>query len=304
MIFSNTLKYIRERRNIPQSKMLNSKDTSQYSRIESGKAQLKVNTLFELTQKLGVSVTEFIQLSNADSEPQQFAKELNYCIENPDKEYEKQLLLKKYYELQKIHIKRMTRENISFYFVIKAMFSPYWSEIEDFTTEDAKFAFEHLTSTDFYGQYDYFLAFNLVPYFDKGQIDTLVDRMYPLSLPERRTERTKTYSNLLITNIISYATYEMDYETALKYVHIAQDNTIIRDNYYFHLNILYHKNILLRFLKNDTKYIEKARDVIQIMFDIGDKKTGEQFLEELNNLNTQPDYYKGNRKFPIVSVHK
>lgn len=304
MIFSNTLKFMREKRNIPQNKMLSSKDSSQYSRIESGKAQLKLNTLYELTKSLGVTLTEFIQFSNIDNDSIQFTKEINYCIDNPDLEYEKQQLLIKYKKLDQTHINLMTLENIAFYYTIKSMLSPYWKEVTAPTAEEIEKIFQQLINKNFYSQYDYMLALNLIPYFNKLQLDTIANRMYPLEYPEKRTEKTKIYSNLLITNIISSLTYELDYKSALKYVEIAQANSSLRDNYYFHLNILYHKNILLRFLENDTKYIEKAREVIQIMMDIGDKKTAKQFLEELNNLNTDPNYYKGSCKLPTVSIHK
>ena len=304
MEFFKTLKFMREKRNIPQNKMLNSKDSSQYSRIESGKAQLKLSTLLELTKKLGVSLTEFIQFSNVDQHSYQFAKEINYCIDNPDLTYEKQQLLIKYKQLDQTHLSQMTLEDIAYYYTIKAMLSIHWNEVKAPTTEEIENIFQQLIEKDFYSQYDYMLALNLIPYFKKIQIDTIAARMYPLEYPDKRTEKTKNYSSLLITNIISCLTYEMDYEAALKYVNIAQETSNLRDNYYFHLNILYHKNILLRFLENDTKYIEKAREVIQIMIDIGDKKTAKQFLDELNNLNTNPEYYKGVHNIPTVSIHK
>lgn len=304
MIFSKALKFIREKRKIPQSKMLKEKDSSQYSRIENGKAQLKINTLIELTEKLGLTVNEFIQFSEIDQYSQNFTKELNYCIDNPDLEYQKQELIKKYKKLDKTPQSQMTLEKTAYYYAVKCMLSRKWKEIPAPIPEEIERVFNILINSDFYGQFDYLLAVNMVPYFNKIQMDTIAARMYPLEYPEKRNDQTKNYADLLITNIISLRTYEMDYETALRYVKIAQENTQLRDNYYFHLNLLYHKNNLLRFTEKDTKYIEKAREVIQIIQDIGDKKTAAVFLEELNNLNEDPEYYKNTQNIPTVSIHK
>lgn len=304
MIFSETLRFIREKRHIPQNKMLKDKDSSQYSRIESGKAQLKIGTLIKLTEKLGLTVNEFVQFSAVDAELQKLSKEMNFCIDNPDLEYQKQELIKKYKQLDKTPRKQLTYGKTAYLYAIKCMLSRYWKEIPAPTPDEINYIFKLLDDSDFYGQLDYILAVNIVPYFNKSQVDTIIKKMYPLKYPERRTEQTKTYANLLITNVISVRTYSLDYQTALEYVKIAQKNTQIRDNYYFHLNILYHKNNILRFIEKDTKYIEEARKVIQIIYDIGDTKTADTFLEELNNLTKDPEYYKDTYDIPAVSMHK
>ncbi|MGM0220153.1 helix-turn-helix domain-containing protein [Enterococcus sp. AZ126] len=304
MFFSKSLKFIREKRHIPQNKMLLAKDSSQYSRIENGKASLKVDTLVELVERLGLSINEFVQFSSIDTESQKLSKEINFCIDNPDLEYQKQELIKKYKQFEKLPKKQKTLEKTAYYFAIKCMLSRYWKEIPSPTNDEITQVFNTLINSDFYGQFDYLLAVNMIPYFNKLQIDTITTRMYPLEFPEKRTDQIKNYADLLIVNAISLRTYAMDYQTAYNYVLLAQKHTKIKENYYLHLNLLYHKNNLLRFIEKDTKYIEKARKVIQTIADIGDKKTADTFLEELNKLTEDPAYYNNTQDIPTVSIHK
>lgn len=304
MVFSKTLKYIREKKGISQNKMLDDKDASQYSRIEGGKSQLRISTLIELSERLGLTLNEFIKYSFVDKKSIELSQKMNYSIDNPDSEYHKFKLIKEYKKLDKLNKKLMTYKDFAYYYAIKSTFSRLWKDIEPPSTDEIDHIYHMLVNSEFYGQFDYLLAINIITFFNTEQIDNLITRMFPVRNPDKKTDVTLNYANLLITNVISLAMYEMDYEAALRYVTLALNNNRIRDNYYFHLNTLYHKNMILRFLENDTKYIEKAREIIQIIYDIGDTSTADQFLEELNTLNTNPIEYKNRKNMPTVSIHK
>lgn len=157
-----------------------------------------------------------------------------------------------------------------------------------------------LVNSEFYGQFDYLLTVNIITFFNTEQIDNLITRMFPVRNLDKKTDVTLNYANLLITNVISLTMYEIDYKAALLYVTSALNNNPIR----YHLNALYHKNMMLHFLENDIKYIEKVIEIIQIIYDIGDTSTADQFLEELNTLNTNPIEYKNRKNMPTVSIHK
>lgn len=73
-------------------------------------------------------------------------------------------------------------------------------------------------------------------------------------------------------------------------------------DYYLRLNILYHKNVALRFLKSDTLYIERAREIIKIMYAISDPQTAEQFETALNHITEDLSYYQNTRNYPRTTV--
>lgn len=119
---------------------------------------------------------------------------------------------------------------------------------------------------------------------------------------DKRSPQTKKYANVLLTNAIAMKNYATEYEKALEYIELAEQQDPDFQNYYFRFDIQYHKNIALYFIKKDTEYINKARRLIETIEEIQDIKTAKTYKRELDNIIDNPEYYKKNNNYDIVFV--
>lgn len=295
-----SISFIRKKMNISQENMLPDTPHSTYSRIESGKRQIKLTTIKQIAQRFNMNLKELLEFSNVDTKYEQFNILLRECMATPNKELSKKQLLTHFY-LPK-NLKDMNDLELTFFYSIKGNLAPEWEEIGLLTEEETSFIINRLKQKSFFTQKDYQIAMNIINSITIQQSIELIDLMYPVYLPERRPDTLKRYANHMITNIITASIYELDYKTALKYVELAEKTMDFSADYYLRLNILYHKNVALRFLKSDTLYIERAREIIKIMYAISDPQTAEQFETELNHITEDPSYYQGTRNYPRTTV--
>ncbi|MEI5992400.1 hypothetical protein A5881_003956 [Enterococcus termitis] len=300
--YGKTLKYIREGRKISQSKMLKSRDRSQYSRIENDKSILKVETLEYLCEKLGVSLAEFVSLNHANDFLDSMVLKFRECAREPNNLEKKQSFLESFKIIDDKSVIDLSRMEYNFKYTVRAVLPFYWKDMKPLTQTEVDHLYEHLIGSSFFGQYDYMLAMNIAKLLNKEQMARLADIMYPVQHYATRNDLTKQYSNLLITNAISYFIFEEDYPLALEYVEKAQKNLALHDSYYLHLNLLFHKNLTLSLLKKETKYIEKTREIIRIIHDIGDLNTAKVLETELNNLIHFPNYYTQTKQISEVTA--
>ena len=300
MDFYEALSFIRRRLNISQGDMLENTTHSTYSRIESGKRQIKIDTLGLIAKKFGMNFKELLEFSNFDSDYEQFIEIFRDCAQDPDDENNKKKLLEKFFPTKKID--QMNNDELTCYLAIKGHMGTKWLDIGPPTPNDLKFAVKYLTQKSFFTQKDYQIAMNVINHLTLKDRIRIVEKMYPVILPEKRTASLKRYANHMITNLITSCIYELEYETALKYITIAENTMDFSVDYYLRLNILYHKNVVLRYLKQDTIYITRAREIIQIMYAISDPSTAAQFEKELNELTDNPKHYLENKDYPRTIV--
>lgn len=300
MNFFESLSFIRRRLNLSQGEMLENTSHSTYSRIESGKRQMKLEQLKLIADKFGMNLKELLEFSNIDTEYEKFVNFFRNCAEEPDNESNKEKLITTFFPKKKLH--DMNSYELTYYYSIKGYMGTKWPEIGIPTAKDLEFIDNYLSGKSFYTQKDYHIAMNIINHFPLKQRTKIVEKMYPVILPEKRTDSLKKYANHMVTNLISSCIYELEYEIALKYVELAENTMDFSVDYYLRLNILYHKNVLLRYLKQDTLYIERAREIIKIMYAISDPSTAEQFETELNNLDKDPKYYSDNKSYPRTIV--
>ena len=300
MDFFESLSFIRKRLRISQGDMLENTTPSTYSRIESGKRQMKLDQLKLIADKFGMNLKELLEFSTIDNEYELFINLFRTCAEDPNDDSNKKKLLKDFFPEKKI--KFMNNNELTHYYVIKGYLGDEWTEIGIPTQEDLEFIVQYLCEKSFYTQKDYQIGMNIIKHLPLKQRTKIIDKMYPIILPENRTDSLKKYANHMVTNLISSCIYELEYETAFKYVQLAENTMDFSSDYYLRLNILYHKNVLLRYLKQDTLYIERARDIIKIMYAISDPSTAKQFETELNKLDKDSNYYTKNKNYPKTIV--
>lgn len=142
---------------------------------------------------------------------------------------------------------------------------------------------------------------NMVSLLSGEMLDIMVSKLYPISFKEQRDSNIIRYFSLTLLNIVSFSIYNLNYKKALYYLNILEKEVNIQENYYLNISILYHKNIVLRFVEKDTLYIEKAREIIKMVRELGDLPLAEAFETELNELAEDPTHYLNNNKFPVVT---
>lgn len=296
----DSIKYLRTQLEIPQENMIENMSASTYSRIENGQRQLKFDTLKLICDKLGITVNELLEFSETDTDDQKFAILLNQALQFPKRTLVKNELLKDFFPKQ--HISKMETTDLAKYCSIKCLLGSIWKEISPLTDDEIHYLYHYFINKQFYVQKDYQIAMNSIVFFSTEQISEIIKRMYPVKFYEKRTQKTKGYATHIITNAITSCIYRLEYKAALYYIELAESTMDFSTNYYLRLNIQYHKNIALRFVKRDTVYIEKARQIIGIMYEISDKQTAEQFEDELNKIINKADYYFDTNNFPRTTI--
>lgn len=297
-----SMSFIRKRLNISQGDMLSNTTHSTYSRIESGKRQIKLETLLEIADRFGMNHEELFQFFDMDNEYQQFIDIFRTFADDTDDETNKEKLLTNFFP--KKDLEKMDSYELTYYFSIKGHLGSILSDIGTPTAEDQKFIVKYLTTKSFYTQKDYQIGMNIITHLPLKERIKIMDKMYPVILPEKRTPSLKRYANHMMTNLISICIYKLEYETAMKYIEIAENTMDFSIDYYLRLNILYHKNVVLRFLKQDTVYITQAREIIKLMYAIGDPQTAKQFETDLNKLTDNPKEYQNNNNYPRTVVRE
>ncbi|MEI5995617.1 helix-turn-helix domain-containing protein [Candidatus Enterococcus mansonii] len=306
MSYLESIKHIRELRNIQQKDMLPGVlSHSGYSKIENGKSTLKLDTLQEIIDRLNISLEELSLYAENNNLINNFIKIFNSAITDPENEMIITKLLN--HPLYKVNkdIKTMSQKEVIAYAAIKNIMSGLTkNKVTPLNNYEKEYIVEYITSTNFYGQYDYLLILNTITCLTEEQSNIIIRHMFPVTDTKNRTAKTLNYAFLVLSNVITIAIYNLDYKKAIDYISLAETMIDTSTSYHSRMILEYHKNIALRFLKKDTIYIEKARQIIQITRFIGDEKTARSFETELNNLTTKADYYLETHKYPTILVNK
>ncbi|MGX7203062.1 hypothetical protein BCR22_12025 [Enterococcus plantarum] len=302
--YTDTLKFLRNVNNLKQKEMIIGKETdnSLYSRLETGKLKIKIEHIEQVCDHLDIAPSEFMAFAEIDTEFLQYKEKLNKAINRHTDIIIKENVLEDYNRLNNQDIKKLTMKDLAFLFTYKNNLYKLWYEVEKINSDDIKVIVNRLSNKQFYSMYDYILALNTINYMNNHQADNIIKLMTPLQYKDQRSIQTKKYANVLLTNIISFKIYQMDYEKALEYVKLAEDQDPTFQSYYFRFDIQYHKNLALYLQKKDTKYIDIARNLISSIEEIQDIQTAKIFKQELNHLVDNPAYYKNNTDYDIVQI--
>ena len=299
MFYQKSIKEIRKLKNIKISSMSIRGSRLAYSRIENNKSKLKLEDLEEVIDTFNLTPEEFIEFSENDNEYNVFKSSFTACVEDCNNEKAKSILLKNYYI--KSDLSKKTKKELCYFASISGTFHNVYAEVKSLSDNDIHLVFDRLINQSFYSEYDYFTALNIVTILDEQMQDKLISKLHPIKLRQKRNHNIVKYDSSLILNVVSLNIYNLNYKKALYYIELLKKELDIRENYYLRISLLYHENLALRFLKQDTLYIEKARDVIKIVKDLGDHSLFNAFENELNNLTNNPKYYLKNYKFPVVT---
>ncbi|MEI5992448.1 hypothetical protein A5881_004004 [Enterococcus termitis] len=302
--YTDALKFLRTENNLKQKEMIigSQNDNSLYSRLETGKLKIKIEHIEQICDHLDLAPSEFMAFAKIDTDFLEYKDRLNKAINRHTDVLVKEMVLKDYYRLKNINPDQVSMKELAFLYTYKNNLHKLWYEVDKITPEDTNFIVKKLSEKNFFTMYDYILALNTINYMDRKQADTIVKLMIPIKYKEQRTMQTKKYANVLITNIISFEIYQMEYEQALEYIELAEKQDPTFQSYYFRFDIQYHKNLALYFLKKDTKYIDTARKLISSIEEIQDIETAKIYKIQLNHLVDNPAYYKKNTNYDIVQI--
>lgn len=298
------LKKIRTSKKIKQSDMLPSKENvSKYSRIEKGTTSLKLDQLEHFIDIFEMSPNEFFHMAYIKNSLADFKSEFRTAIRTGVSKESEDSFINKYYP-RNSDMMNMSKQELCHYCIIKNHFFTTRADIPPMTSEEVRYILSLLRNNHYQLFYDYTIALNAMKFMNGEQIDKVIDSMIPLQDRDiRPSDLVNTAFNLL-TNAIAYNIYNLNYKKAAYYVAQAETMVEYTSGYYSKVNLEYSKCLINNFLFKESKYIEKARNIIQTTRTIGDNFTANVMEEELNNLINNPKHYKDKNDFPSVPVNE
>lgn len=303
MDIHEVIKKIRTNLKISQSNMFEDMSKSTYSKIERGAVELKYDTLIQICNRLGISLTELLQYGFQD-EPLLVRNELNKCFDNIDDISLKKNFLANYYPEEGTLVEAMTTRQLAYYCAITTVFHEYWQEVPCYTATTIKKIVNILEIKSFYTQFDYQILMNIIMFTTYEQTKKLLNQMYPISDWDKRIAILKNQGIRAVLNRISTLIYKQEYDEALEIIQFAEDNIDFTEDYFLALSFEYHKNIVDRFILRNTLYIERARQVITMMRRISSKEVADTYEFELNNLADNPAHYLDETvsRYPRIAI--
>lgn len=257
-------------------------DASAYSRMEGNVRGVKLDELEEMLSTLGILSSEFFMFCDIDTERTNFKDLYFYCGAHLANKSKKQSLLR-YYEAVK-NSDNKTLAELSNYIAIKNYFSTHWEEVEEITAEEVEYVYNLMMSKSFYTFYDYLIISNIVRLFTAKQVDLIVSRIIPVSFEKNRTQETLRYAYNTLINIISLCLYAADIESADKYIKIAKRQNKSETDMNFKLNLQYLDNLSKYLQTGELVYIDRVRDFIHILEDVGENLHASQVKKEVETL--------------------
>ncbi|WP_375179493.1 helix-turn-helix domain-containing protein [Enterococcus rotai] len=233
MKYNDSLKLIRQFKKKKINEMNIGKSRLAYSRIEKGETKINLNDLKIILENLEITPDKLIKFTGFDTEYELFKKLLNKCISNPDNQELKNELLRNYYNPK--NIPRKNKKELYYLIGITANFRGLYNEIKDISSDEIIYIFQKLINQEFFTEYDYLISMNFITLLSEDMIDQLANKLYPISLKERRNENLIRYSSLMIINIASKSIYNLNYRKAIYYTNLLEENTTVQENYYLHL---------------------------------------------------------------------
>ncbi|MGG5342088.1 helix-turn-helix domain-containing protein [Enterococcus sp. AZ192] len=282
MNVNETLLFFRQNMKFTQKEVLPYHDTSAYSRIESGKREIKMSELTAILNKLSISPEEFICHSSLDDDQKKFRQLFEYCATHLTNQSKKKELLHYYNQLK--NIENQSLKERSNFIAIKVFFSNHWSEVEQVTKEGLNDSFTYLSKKSYYVQYDYTLMSNIIFLLEEQQAELLIRRAIPIKDEENRNTVTKQFAYNLITNLITSKLYSKEYGKVQDYLVLAKKQNPKNKNYKYHMTISYLENLYLYLTKGDYTYIKSVYDYIHILHTIGEEQLSIMTEKEVEQL--------------------
>ncbi|CAD5903219.1 helix-turn-helix domain-containing protein [Carnobacterium maltaromaticum] len=259
MKIGQTLLYLRNDRQLSQNYMAeNLMPSTSYSKIERDLQAISFNILLKLLDKLGVTIEEFLSLASNDaSNTDIFLRdELKKLLTDVKKN--KKRILKIYTICQ--NKKDETVEYYSIYLLLQTLLSTTLDSIQPVSEEDKLVIKQRLEerffSTSFISYYDYRILSNIIVLYSTEDIDSILEKVFPVKLINKRNFETYKMIRLTYNNAISIFIMNHDLKNANKYLQSAFHFEKEAPNQHFKSLLLYYYNIYL-FLAEPTSSEQK-----------------------------------------------
>ncbi|MBL1224821.1 helix-turn-helix domain-containing protein [Enterococcus sp. BWR-S5] len=279
MNISNAIKSLRKRRKIRQIDI--AENNSYASKIENGKKKLWVEELEEIIDSLNTNYLEFYHYAALSDYENHFSSRINQVNKRPTDERLKEYFLKKYYQ-DNFQFSDSNKE-LAYYYSTKIHFSSLWN-LQEITEKEKKHIFEHLIKCKFYGYYEYLLYVNVITVLSFEQGKELTNKMYPIVDENLRDPDTLKYALTGLLNFITQQLYDRRYESAQRYIQLAETVDREKRDYYYRFSLQFLKNILTYCETGDSDYLIKASHFIELLKDIGDQKIASLLKKEMDQL--------------------
>lgn len=287
------LRFFRKKLGFTQKEILPDLDPSVYSRIESGKQELKINDLKTILNSMSLSPKEVFSITSLDEEQRKFKTLFYFCVQNLDDQIQKKCLINYYH---KISSKNKNLRELSNYIAVKSYFVHFWDEIDEITPEELDYTYSLVMNKNYHQHYDFVLIRNTIRLLDKGRTDLIISKFFLTNQgqPDKPAVNDSVY--YILINAISTRIYEKDYDEARRYIQLAKRQDKERKNLNYRINLKYLENLLDYITVGDYQYMERIQEYIHILKDIGDSFTAEQIKTEvkevLNNITEDGDKNK------------
>lgn len=281
MNVQETLLFIRKKKNIPQRELLTYMDSSVYSKIESGKKNLKFSELIEILNKLSIPLDEFSKYFDSDTTGKKMRTLLEeYRVAPKDQQVKNKICI---YFNSLSFSQNMLLEELSNYIVIKTFFSSLWEEIPYISENELTEIFVLLKQKQYYFHYDYAILSNTIYLFSEEEIDCLMQKAFPVKDMAYRNAATKEFITNLICNLITTFLRKKEYEKCEYYISLAKKE---KENY----DLPY--KIMLNFLENLVSYVQiknlQAKNNLEIslnfLYSVGELDLAQALQLELENV--------------------
>lgn len=302
MTINESLKFFRKHRKINQNAMsvkMDFNDRSNYSKIETGKIKVPSEFFEPFADTLSITVSELILFSDFDSDLKLFEETVKKGFADPTNPLVKRAILDYYLPLKKN--KAMTNKQLALYYTLVANFSATYTEISDFSESEIQYSFSHLKKLSYYTQYDYLLAYNMTIYYSPEQIDTLFNKMFPITDKDKRTVTTLKYVNGFVLNVITKQIYNLQYDMVLEYIKKAETEILDFQNHYYRFIMSYYKNLVLYLEKENTGFLNMAEMYLKVIKDMGPKDVYINYYTEYQNLVKNPRFYMDSLTHEIIT---
>ncbi|ALS36752.1 transcriptional regulator with XRE-family HTH domain [Enterococcus rotai] len=290
-----TLSNLRKKLKFTQKEILPDLDPSVYSRIESGKQEIKVNDLKKILDKLSLSPEEVFSMAPLDKEQKDYKALFLHCAQNMHDENKRQELLNYYIKLSDCN--KNLRE-LSNYFAIKSYFAQKWQEIDGVTSEELEEIYQLMLTKTYYQHYDYIIIRNAMRFLEKEEADILIRRIF-LSKKEQDLPVDDSSYYILI-NAATSRIYEKEYSLARKYVQLAKKQDKDRKNLDYRINLRYLENLLDYLTIGDYQYMQRIQEYIHLAKDIGDMYLAEQLTKDIELILNDIPNIKNKNDLPII----
>lgn len=281
MNIQETLHFMRTNKKLAQRELLQYVDASVYSKIESGKKNLRVNELLEILDRLSIPFDEFSKYIDIEQDQKKFRSLLTHYKNDPTDNTIKSNLLSYFYSL-KFSI-NMSLNTLSNYVLLKTYFSSRWEEIPELTTTELQQIYELLYVKDYFFHYDYAILANTIYLFNDRQIDNLVKKTFPVQDMAYRNAATKEFITNLINNLITTLLRKEEYQKCNYYLSLAKEE---KKEYDLTYKIVVHflENLTYFLQTNEKKYAEQLTTHINYLQTIEELDLAQSLKKELETL--------------------